>query len=516
MDPNREKQLLDEIALKDEHIARQDQRIARQDQRIALLEQKLDALLKRIFGSKSETLDPGQLELLLDPDTAKKPVAADVRDAPAADPPPSRKRKGPRPPRIPEHLPVEEETLEPAFVQADPTAWRRIGEEVTERLDYRPGRFLRHRLVRPKYVRKGDPTAKPVIAALPPSLQDRCTATPRLIAEVVANRFAHHLPYYRQAEIFTRQGVTLHRRTLCDWAHLAAHWLGGIYRTIREQHRQSGYLQIDETPIRYLQPGHGKTRTGYLWTSNLPGKSVFYHWREGRDQGGITDLLGEATDTPRIVQCDGYGAYPAWAKDKPGIRLMGCHAHVRRKFFEAIDQSPHLAGWMLNQIGQLYRIEKDLRQQRAGPALREAIRATRSRPIHQRLKRALDLLLLRRSILPQSLLGKAIRYALNQWEHLTVYLADGRVEIDTNSTENAIRPTKLGSKNWMFIGSGEAGETTAILYTIVENCRRLGIAPADYLTDVLERLPGMTAREGNRLTPAVWLAQRNAKHKTAA
>ncbi len=142
---------------------------------------------------------------------------------------------------------------------------------------------------------------------------------------------------------------------------------------------------------------------------------------------------------------------------------MGCHAHVRRKFFEAKDQSPELSGRLLNQIGQLYRIEKELRQQRAGPALREAIRASQSRPIHQRFRRAVDLLARRRSILPQSLLGKALRYALNQWEPLTVYLGDGRVEIDNNSTENAIRPTKLGAKNWMFIGRGEAGGTTAIL-----------------------------------------------------
>ena len=509
METDRERQLLEEIARKDEQIARQ-------EQRIALLEQKLDALVKRIFGSKSESLNPGQLELLLDPDAAKKPVAAGSADpGPAAEPAPFRQRKEPRPSRIPEHLPIEEKTLEPDFVLADPTAWRRIGEEVTERLDYCPGRFLRQRLVRPKYVRKGDPTAKPVIAALPPSLQDRCTATPRLIAEVVANRFAHHLPYYRQAEIFTRQGVALHRRTLCDWADLAAHWLGGIYRAIRDDHRRSGYLQIDETPIRYLQPGHGSTRTGYLWASHLPGGSVFYHWREGRDQGGITDVLGDEP-VPRILQCDGYGAYPAWAKDKPHIRLMGCHAHVRRKFFEAKDQAPKLTAWLLRQLGHLYRIEKELRDQRAGPALREAIRASQSRPIQQRLRQAIDRLSRRRSILPQSLLGKAIRYALNQWENLTVYLDDGRVEIDNNGTENAIRPTKLGAKNWMFIGSGEAGKKTAILYTIVENCRRLGIAPAEYLTDVLERLPGMTAREGNRLTPAAWLAEQGAKHKAAA
>ncbi len=247
-------------------------------------------------------------------------LAALGDDAPAADGTPVKKssRKQPRAPRIPDHLPIEEELLEPDFVLAQPEAWRRIGEEITERLDFHPARFLRHRLIRPKYVRKGELLAKPVVAALPPSLQDRCTATPRLIAEVVANRYAHHLPYYRQSEIFARMGVSLHRKTLCDWTRLASDWLSGIYREIQNEHRQSGYLQIDETPIRYLSPGHGSTKTGYLWTSHLPGKSVIYHWSESRAQTGISALLDEdlAKPVPRILQCDGFSAYPSWAKEK--------------------------------------------------------------------------------------------------------------------------------------------------------------------------------------------------------
>ncbi|MFD0896055.1 IS66 family transposase [Luteolibacter ambystomatis] len=409
------------------------------------------------------------------------------------------------------------EVLDPPEVTADPTAWRRIGEEVREQLDYRPGRFLRRRLVRPKYVRAGDPLAKPVIAPLPPSLQDRCTATPALIAEVVTARYAHHLPYYRQSEIFSRQGVNLHRKTLCDWSLLASDWLAAIHREIRSEHHASHYLQLDETPIDYLEPGHGKTRTGYLWTSNIPGGSVLYHWQPGRDQSGITGLLGADTPFPRIIQCDGFSAYPSWARGKEHITLMGCHAHVRRKFYEAKDQSPKLVGWILRQLGHLYRIEKHLRQGRAGPALRDAIRASESRPIHQQLKRLFDLLARRRSILPQSNLGKAIRYALNQWDHLVTYLRDGRIEIDNNLVENAIRPTKLGAKNWLFIGREAAGDKAAILYTVVENCRRLGIDPKDYLTDVLTRLPGMQNHEVAALTPSNWLkTQRTVATRRAA
>jgi len=497
--------------------------IARQSAKIALLRQAVDALTRRIFGSKSETLDPGQLELLLEPDMAKKaPAAGGPEGVPAAEDQDrrSKRRKEPRQPRIPEHLPVVEEVIDPPEVLASPSEWRRIGEEVREQPDYRPGRFLRRRLVRPKYVRRGDPLAKPVIAALPPSLQERCNATPALIAEVVAGRFADHLPYYRQAGIFARQGVGLDRKTLCGWALLASDWLAAIYRGIEAEHRSCGYLQIDETPIRYLEPGNGKARNGYLWSSNIPGGSVLYRWHKGRDQGALTRLLGDGSDPSapalRVIQCDGYSAYPAWSRDKPGIALAGCHAHVRRKFFEAKDQDPKLVAWILRQLGHLYRIERQLRQSRAGPALREAVRAADARMIHLRLKKLFDLLAGRRAVLPQSLLGKAVRYALNQWNNLVVYLRDGRVEIDTNLVENAIRPTKLGAKNWLFVGREAAGDKTAILYTVVENCRRLAINPRDYLEDVLSRLPAMKAAEVASLTPANWLKARQLATRRAA
>ena len=334
---------------------------------------------------------------------------------------------------------------------------------------------------------------------------------PGLVAEVIDNRFTCHLPYYRQAEIFARQGVGFHRKTLCDWAALGADWLSAIYRAIQLEHGRSRYRQFDETPVDYLEPGSGRAQTGYLWTSNIPGGTVIYHWRAGRDAGGITELFGDTGDKASCtIQCDGYQAYPAWAKDKPEITLMGCHAHVRRKFFEARDQQPRLLAWILRQIGHLYRIEKELREAKAGPVLREAVRASQSRMIHRRLKKLFDRLALR-AILPKSSLGKAVAYALKEWSKLEVYLGDGRVEIDNNLVENAIRPTKLGAKNWLFIGCREAGQRAAILYTIVENCRRLGIDTREYLEDVLTRLPGMMASNAVDLTPANWLRARQGK-----
>jgi transposase len=260
-----------------DEVAKRDAVIERQAAKITVLKQTIDALCRRVFGKSSEQLDAAQLELF---DPPKKAPAADREDhGPAAEDPERRlqRRKQPRPPRIPEHLPVVEQVLDPPEVLADPDQWRRIGEEVREQLDYKRGEFRRIRLVRGKCVRKGDVLAKPVVAPLPPSLLDRCIATPGLIAEVIDNRFVCHLPYYRQAEIFARQGVSFHRKTMCDWAALGADWLSSIHRAIQHEHWRSRYRQFDGTPIDYLEPGRGQAQTGYLWASNIPGGTVMNH-----------------------------------------------------------------------------------------------------------------------------------------------------------------------------------------------------------------------------------------------
>ena len=177
---------------------------------------------------------------------------------------------------------------------------------------------------------------------------------------------------------------------------------------------------------------------------------------------------------------------------------------MRRKFFEAQEQSPRLAGWLLGQIQQLYRVEARLREHQAGPQLRTAVRASESKPVVQRLERALIRLKASGRHLPQSLLGSAMDYALGQWRTLDVYLNDGRVEIDNNLVENAIRPTALGKKNWLFMGDADAGERGAIIYTVIETCRRRGLDPYAYLKDVLTRLPNMTNHQIPEVTPAAW------------
>ena len=486
----------------------------------ALLRQKVDALVRRVFGASSETLDPAQLELLLADGHLAAATPAPVPPLPPLpEPRTSRARKDPTP-RLPENLPLIEIILEPEPVQAQPAAWRCIGQEVNEQLDYEPGRFLRRRTIRRKYVHRTDTDLAPIIAPLPASLRERGLAAPGLLAHILVSKYCDHLPLHRQEQIFARRHqVQLPRQTLARWVELAADWLKPIYETIRTGVMAGGYVQIDETPIRYLAPGHGQTKQGYLWTAHRPRGDVLYRWETSRAAVCLDNLV--PVDFTGTIQCDGYAGYGAFADRRPGeagpIILAGCWAHVRRKFHDALEQSPRTAGWLLRQIQHLYRVEAQLRAHRAGPQLREARRAHQSRPLVERLKKALVRFKTSGRYLPQSLLGQAIDYTLGQWATLTIFLHDGRVEIDNNLVENAIRPTAIGKKNWLFIGAAEAGERSAIIYTVIESCRRRGIDPFAYLRDVLTRLPTMTNRQIPEVTPEAWAkAQRTAKRAAAS
>jgi transposase len=467
-----------------------------------LLRQKLDALARRIFGVSSEALDPAQLQLLLQmPELS----ARAVENPPVAVVLEKRKpvRKA-RAPRLPENLPVVEAVIDPEPVKAEPQNWRCIGQEVSEQLDYEPGRFLRRRTVRRKYVHRTDADAAPVIAPLPPCLQERGLAAPGLLAYVLVSKYCDHLPLYRQEQIFAqRYKINLPRQTLARWVELAADWLKPIYEHIRTGVMAGGYVQVDETPINYLDPGNGKTRQGYLWTGCRPGGDVFYHWATSRAAACLDKII--PVNFAGTIQCDGYSAYRSFATDRKGaVALAGCWAHVRRKFFESLESSPRTAAWIMRQVQHLYLIESRLREVKAGPQLRQAVRAHQSRPIVQRLERALLRLKTSGRHLPQSPLGSAMDYALGQWTSLQVFLNDGRVEIDNNLVENAIRPTAIGKKNWLFIGEANAGERSAILYTIIESCRRRQLDPYAYLRDVLTRLPHMTNWQIPEVIPSAW------------
>jgi hypothetical protein len=269
-----------------------------------------------------------------------------------------------------------------------------------------------------------------------------------------------------------------------------------------------------QTPVEYLSPGNGQTKQGYLWACKRPGSDVSFTWTTSRAARCLDHII--PADFSGTVQCDGYAAYPSFANRSEGrITLAACWAHARRKLIrhahpygqpigclsrcarlhEATESTPQQAGWMLLQIQHLYRIEKQMREAKAGPQQRQAVRASQSRMIVDRIHRVLTRIKLKRQHLPQSAMGRAIDYTLTLWPMLIVNLEDGRVEIDNNPVERSIRPTAIGKKNWLFIGEAEAGQRSAILFTIIEACRSRGIDPQTYLRDVLTRLPTLTNRQ---------------------
>ena len=466
-----------------------------------------------IYGKKSEKIDSNQLTLLLEGLESKKdeaPTSEESTEAGAKPPKRTTPRK-PKKPRLPDDLPVYEEVLDPEEVKAEPEQYRRIGEEVSEQLDWRPAQFLKRRLIRRRYARIDNACAPPVIAPLPTGLQERCLATPDLIAQVVVSKYADHLPLYRQEQIFSRRhGIDIPRQTLCRWVELAAWWLEPVYNEMIQVQNTRSYLQIDETPIAYLKPGLGKVGQGYLWVTSAPGDDVIYHWHPGRGAKYLEEIFDE--NFSGTLQCDAYQAYGSFqsARDGP-LELAGCWAHVRRKFFESLSRDPPIVGWFLVQIGHLYAIERRLRLSGASAKLRSVVRSAESAPVVRRIGKAL--MLLKPRYLPQSNLGKAISYAMGQWVDLQVYLHSGAIEIDNNLVENAIRPTKLGAKNWLFFGSEGAGRTSAILFTLIESAKRHGLEPYTYLLELLNSLPAAKNDEIPRFTPA---AMAKARQKSAA
>jgi len=504
-----------------ELLAQKDQRIRelegdkqRQAQEIKLLKEKIDLLIRRLFGSKSEKLDAAQLELLLkEVDLGKADASAEKAEAPSIveilKPVANRPDKSRRRERWPQELAVEQEVIEPEEVRDNPEAFRCIGEEITEMLDYRPGKFFRRQIIRRKFVRKEQTELPPVIAPLPDSLQQRCIAAPGLLAQVIVSKYCHHLPLYRQQQIYwDRHQVWLPRQSMVRWVQLASEWLKPIYREMKAQMMKGPYVQVDETPIKYLDPGGGKTALGYLWVAHQPGQDVIFEWYTTREAKCLDKLI--PIDFSGTIQCDGYSAYDRFAKHcalqgRP-VLLAGCWAHTRRGFYEALDHAPKEAGWVMRQIAHLYDIERKLRPQRGGPALRDAYRASQSAPICRRIHRILQRWYLTRRFLPKSTMGQAVGYALGQWESLQIYLKDPKIEIDNNLVENAIRPTALGKKNWLFFGDADAGQRSAIIYSIIESCRRHGVEPYTYLHDVLSRLPSMTNRQIKDIVPKAWAA----------
>ena len=477
-----------------------------------LLREKIDLILRKLHGPSSEKLDAKQLELLLDPDGAKKTCAAGCdEDAPAADSEsasPAR-RSGRRRPGLPADLEVVEEVVDPDDVLAQPEAWRQLGQEVSERLEFEPARYWLRRIVRRTWVKRGEADLAPLTAPLAPCLLEGSLLSPSLAAGLLSAKFCEHQPFYRQEQKLSRRyEIEIARATMCHWAMVCADWLEPLYKLIAAELRRQRWLQVDETPIDYLAPGHGRTKQGYLWTYHHPEVGVLYDWHPGRSHRCLDQILTDphgGQDFRGVLLSDGYRAYDTWQRNHPEVLLAACWAHVRRKFHEAAAHHPAEAAAILKLIGELFAVEQRLRNQRAGPDEIRIVRQQSSRPIVEQVQTRLTNL---PHCVPTSTLAQARAYVFGLWDKLQVFLEHGAVPLHNNAVENAIRPTKLGAKNWMFIGGADTGQRSAVLYTFVENIRSAGADPFAYLHDLFERLPAMTNQDDLRpLLPRNWLAR---------
>lgn len=470
-------------------------------QEVALLREQLGWLQRQSFGSKSEKLDARQILLALEAQEAqakrKEEELVKVREH-------MKRRQPVEPPKERfKHLPVSE-TIEivPEEVKAEPDAYEKIGEESTFEVVIDPPRFTRRVINRPKFRRKDDRQAAPVLAPAPPRPIEGGIASAELLAHVTLCKYVDHLPLYRQEKIFARDGIEISRKTMAGWIEIVAGWLEPVYGLMRQELILGGYIQADETPIRYLDPDLKKVKAkqGYLNVISRPGGDVVFDWKQGRAH---TQIHATLEGFAGRLQSDLYGAYGEFAAKHPdSIVHVGCWAHARRYFVQAETEKPRETRRVLRLIAILYAREQQWRDQELSFPHRAEARNRKSRKTLRLLKRVITRLAA--AALPKLALGKACRYALNHWNLLTAYLDHGEVEIDNNLVENAIRPSAIGKKNWLFIGHPDAGQRSAIIYSIIVSCQRRGINPRAYLIDVLKRLPNQSNLDLHRLLPSTW------------
>jgi transposase len=463
--------------------------------RVAQLEQEL-------FGPSSERqaaerLSKEQILLSLFPPPAEPAATQQVllrAEAPAA---PARERRQP----AAKVLEMVTERIEPAEKVCPHCGQTKceIGCEKSERFEYVPARIIRHEILRPKLACPCS-AGGVSIAPLPPQVIEQGQAGASLVAQVILSKYDDHLPLYRQQQQFARLGLDFPRQTLCDWVEKGAAWLQPVVREMKRELLAGDYLQVDETPVRVLDPEvKGRCATGYLWVAGRPGEDVIFEFHPGRGREYAQALIG---DFHGYLQRDGYGVYSSLAKADRSLIGVGCWAHGRRKFVDALEERPKEAGVIVTELRKLYLIERHARDEDMTAEQRRRLRMEKSAPILAALKPQLEALL--PGSLPQSPLGKAVKYALAEWEPLNRFLEDGRLEIDNNLTENAIRPSAVGKKNWLFIGHPEAGWRSAVTYSVIVSCKRRGIEPWEYLRDVLQRLPALKQSELPTLLPRNW------------
>jgi len=489
---------------------------------IEKLKAQLAGLRRQRFGVSSENLD--QLQLVIEDLEAAQDTRNSARTMDACDPEaPAGEAKGQAKRRpLPPHLPREEiiETPPPDCIHCGKTM-RKLGEDVREVLDYIPGRFVVRRHVREKLsCRDCGFIAQAPVPSLP---IEKGVPGAGLLAHVLVSKFADHLPLYRQSQIYTREGVDLERSTMADWVGKSAALLEPLVAAIGRHVFAGPALHGDDTPVPVLAPGRGKTRTGRLWTyvrderpwgSAVPPAAFYRYTRDRKGEHPRAHLQNYRG----YLHADGYAGYNR-LYEAGGITEVACLAHVRRKFFDLhkATASP-LAEEALIRIAGLYAIEKEIRG--SPPEQRRAVRQERSKPLFEALQAWIEETL--PSLPGRSGLAQAMRYAITRLTRLSVYLDDGRLEIDNNAAERAIRPLALGRKNWLFAGSDAGGARAAAIASLIESAKLNNVDPQAWLAGVLGRIAEHPINKVDELLPWNWRRDRDqaiqmaAREKTAA
>lgn len=514
-----------DTALAEKEIAQvQAERVIAQNDRLRHIIRQLQ---RGVFGRSSEKLDADQIEMVLESyEEGEGRVEAEKVKARGNR---TRSSQGQTRKSLPPHLPRVEVVVEPQDTACPCCGggMHVIGEEKSERLDVIPAQYRVLVTRRPKYAcRACEGTI--VQAPAPNRLIEGGLPSERLVAHIITAKFGDHLPLYRQSQIMGRQGIEIDRSTLASWVGTAAAELKPIYLHIRQNLLGSAKLYADETTAPVLDPGRGRTKTGYLWSlarddrpwngHDSPGSpsiatgppAVVYTYAPGR---GFEHAEALFDGYSGIVQCDGYAVYKKLADGGHNggpVTLAFCTAHWRRKFYEiaAKGKPAPIANEALRRIAALYAIEERIRGQSAEE--RRMVRQAETRPLIEDLKSWLEAEL--KTLSGRVLTAKAIRYGLSHWSGLTRFIDDGRIEIDTNAVERSMRPVALTRKNSLFAGSDFGAESWAIIASLVECCKLNGVNPEAYFTDVLTKLVNLWPNDQiDQLLPWNWSSSLNSK-----
>ena len=468
--------------------------------RITALEQQLQQLQKMIFGSRQERFVPAtanvpQLSLDIPAETV---AAVSVTSAQKI----SYVRGGvtietkplshPGRMKLPESLRREQIIIEPT---EDTSDCRKIGEEITEVLEYQPGELYVKQYKRIKYAR---PEGNGIlISELPSRPLPKVMAGEGLLAQIVIDKYMDHLPLHRQMQRFERAGVKIPYSTLTDWVSATCQLITPLFNALKSEVLQSGYLHADETPIKVIDKDKkGETHRGFYWVyQNSIDKLVFFDYQEGRGREGPMEILEHFKG---YLQTDGYAAYDIFDK-QPGITLIHCMAHARRMFNEALDNDYERAFYALCEIQKLYEIERVSKEANLNVEELKTVRCAKAAPILKGMWLWMQQQYVH--VLPKSAIGKALAYSMERWHKLSLYITDGRLKIDNNAVENSIRPVALGRKNYLFAGSHEAAKRSGMLYSLLGTCKMHGIEPYGWLKEVLQRIADYPINKVHDLLP---------------